>query len=120
MASPRPPPLHLVESGVPNSELHGTANRYATPEVASLLLPPSNRALAALVTDLIDHGVYDRTLIIVMGEFGRTPRMNSAAGRDHWGDVFSVLIRRNLKVAQACSQSSPWGCACFFSVVMRP
>lgn len=71
---------------------HGTANRYATAEGANLLLPPFDRALAALVTDLIDRGLYERTLIVAMGEFGRTPRMNSAAGRDHWGDVFSVLM----------------------------
>lgn len=71
---------------------HGTANRYATAEGANLLLPPFDRALATLVRDLIDRGMYERTLIVAMGEFGRTPRMNSAAGRDHWGDVFSVLM----------------------------
>jgi len=71
---------------------HGTANRYATAEGAKLLLPPFDRALAALVRDLVDRGLYEKTLIVAMGEFGRTPRMNSAAGRDHWGDVFSVLM----------------------------
>jgi hypothetical protein len=71
---------------------HGTANRYATAEGANLLLPPFDRALAALVRDLIDRGLYERTLVVAMGEFGRTPRMNSAGGRDHWGDVFSVLM----------------------------
>jgi hypothetical protein len=71
---------------------HGTANRYATAEGAKLLLPPFDRALAALVRDLVDRGLYEKTLIVAMGEFGRTPRMNSAAGRDHWGDAFSVLM----------------------------
>lgn len=71
---------------------HGTANRYATAEGAKLLLPPFDKAFAALVRDLIDRGLYEKTLIVAMGEFGRTPRMNSAAGRDHWGDVFSVLM----------------------------
>lgn len=71
---------------------HGTANRYATAEGAKLLLPPFDRALAALVTDLVDRGLYERTLVVAMGEFGRTPRMNSAGGRDHWGDCFSVLM----------------------------
>ncbi len=71
---------------------HGTANRYATAEGANLLLPPFDQALAALVRDLIDRGLYEKTLIVAMGEFGRTPRMNEAAGRDHWGHAFSVLM----------------------------
>lgn len=71
---------------------HGTANRYATAEGAKLLLPAFDRALAALVHDLIDRGLYEKTLIVAMGEFGRTPRMNDAAGRDHWGHAFSVLM----------------------------
>lgn len=71
---------------------HGTANRYATAEGAKLLLPPFDRALAALVRDLVERGLYEQTLVVAMGEFGRTPRMNEAAGRDHWGDAFSVLM----------------------------
>lgn len=71
---------------------HGTANRYATAEGAKLLLPAFDRALAALVRDLIQRGLYEKTLIVAMGEFGRTPRMNDAAGRDHWGHAFSVLM----------------------------
>lgn len=71
---------------------HGTANRYATAQGAKLLLPPFDRALAALVRDLVDRGLYQKTLIVAMGEFGRTPRMNEAAGRDHWGHAFSVLM----------------------------
>lgn len=71
---------------------HGTANRYATAEGANLLLPPFDRAFAALIHDLVERGLYEKTLVVAMGEFGRTPRMNEAAGRDHWGHVFSVLM----------------------------
>lgn len=71
---------------------HGTANRYATEKGANLLIPPFDRALAALVRDLVDRGLYEKTLVVAMGEFGRTPKMNSAAGRDHWGKTFSVLM----------------------------
>ncbi|HET6424248.1 MAG TPA: DUF1501 domain-containing protein, partial [Planctomycetaceae bacterium] len=71
---------------------HGSANRHATAVGGKLLLPPFDRALAALVRDLIDRGLYEKTLIVAMGEFGRTPRMNSDAGRDHWGHAFSVLM----------------------------
>lgn len=71
---------------------HGTANRYPTEKGAKLLIPPTDRAIAALIRDLIDRGLYEKTLVVAMGEFGRTPKMNSAAGRDHWGHTFSVLM----------------------------
>ncbi len=56
------------------------------------LLPPLDRAVATLIGDLVDRGLFDKTLVLVMGEFGRTPIVNKDAGRDHWADVFSVLI----------------------------
>jgi uncharacterized protein (DUF1501 family) len=71
---------------------HGTSNRYPTEKGANLLIPPVDRAIAALIRDLIDRGLYERTLVVAMGEFGRTPKMNAAAGRDHWGKTFSVLL----------------------------
>lgn len=71
---------------------HGTANRYPTEKGAKLLIPPVDRAIAALVRDLIDRGLYEKTLVVAMGEFGRTPKINAAAGRDHWGHTFSVML----------------------------
>lgn len=71
---------------------HGTAGRHTTTDGAKLFIPPFDRAFAALVEDLIDRGLYERTLVVAMGEFGRTPRMNAEGGRDHWGQVFSVLL----------------------------
>jgi len=71
---------------------HGTANRYPTEKGAKLLIPPTDRAIAALIRDLIDRGLFEKTLVVAMGEFGRTPKMNSAAGRDHWGHTFSVMM----------------------------
>jgi hypothetical protein len=56
------------------------------------LAPPTDRALAALLADLTDRGLLEETLVICMGEFGRSPRINAYAGRDHWPDVFSVLL----------------------------
>lgn len=55
-------------------------------------LPPFDRAWSALVTDLADRGLLETTLVMAFGEFGRTPRINSAAGRDHWPDVMSVAL----------------------------
>lgn len=56
------------------------------------LLPPADLALSALVDDLAARGLLDSTLVVALGEFGRTPRINGAAGRDHWPDCFSVVL----------------------------
>jgi uncharacterized protein (DUF1501 family) len=58
----------------------------------NLLLPPTDRALSALLDDLEAKGLLQDTLIVMASEFGRTPRINNAAGRDHWGNVQSVLF----------------------------
>jgi hypothetical protein len=56
------------------------------------LLPPTDAAFATLVQDLSDRGLLDETLVVVMGEFGRTPRFNADGGRDHWPNCFSVVL----------------------------
>ncbi|MBM3457398.1 MAG: DUF1501 domain-containing protein [Armatimonadetes bacterium] len=56
------------------------------------LAPIADQATAALFEDLSQRGLLDRTLVLMMGEFGRTPRFNKEAGRDHWIHVFSVLM----------------------------
>jgi hypothetical protein len=56
------------------------------------LLPPTDAAFAALVTDLAERGLLDETLVVMMGEFGRTPRFNAQGGRDHWPNCFSVIL----------------------------
>lgn len=55
------------------------------------LLPNYDRAVWALVNDLHERGLQDDVLLIAMGEFGRTPRINSGVGRDHWPQAMSVL-----------------------------
>jgi hypothetical protein len=54
--------------------------------------PPADRAFSALLEDLDCRGLLDETLVIWMGEFGRTPRINQSAGRDHWGGCLSVVL----------------------------
>jgi hypothetical protein len=56
------------------------------------LLPPADRAFAALIDDLSQRGLLESTLVIALGEFGRTPKINRTAGRDHWPHCFSVLL----------------------------
>jgi Protein of unknown function (DUF1501) len=55
------------------------------------LLPKYDQALAALVSDLSDRGLDKDVLVMAMGEFGRTPRINGGAGRDHWPGAMSVV-----------------------------
>jgi hypothetical protein len=55
-------------------------------------LPLLDRGYAALLKDLHARGLLDTTLVICMGEFGRTPKVNSAAGRDHWGQAMFVTL----------------------------
>jgi hypothetical protein len=89
---------------------HGSPGQYKTEKGARLLVPPLDRAIAALVTDLIDRGLYESTLVVAMGEFGRTPRMNRSAGRDHWGAAFSALVAcGSMRMGQAIGRSSPRG-----------
>jgi len=55
-------------------------------------LPPFDQAFAALITDLEQRGLLASTLVMVSSEFGRTPKINNDAGRDHWPKVFSVVL----------------------------
>jgi uncharacterized protein (DUF1501 family) len=58
----------------------------------TVLAPPADQAFSALVEDLEQRGLLDETLVVCMAEFGRSPRLNGAAGRDHWGHVYSVAL----------------------------
>lgn len=96
---------------------HGSANRLTLLDGANQLIPPLDIAIAALVKDLIDRGLYEKTLVVAMGEFGRTPRVNKDAGRDHWGKTFSVMMGcGSMKMGQVIGKSSKRG----EQVVERP
>ena len=56
------------------------------------LIPPADQAFAALIDDLSGRGLLEETLVIAMGEFGRTPKINANAGRDHWPNCYSVIL----------------------------
>lgn len=56
------------------------------------LLPPADQALSALIEDLDARSILDSTLVVLIAEFGRTPKVNANAGRDHWPDCFSVVL----------------------------
>jgi hypothetical protein len=60
--------------------------------VKDVLCPQFDRTFATLIEDLHQRGLLDETLVVAMGEFGRTPNHNANGGRDHWGSVFSVAL----------------------------
>ncbi len=73
-------------------------------------LPPLDRAIGTLVEDLDARGMLDDVIVYCVGEFGRTPRMNGHAGRDHWSDCFSVLLTGGgLQRGRVVGASEKWG-----------
>jgi hypothetical protein len=95
----------LVEAGVTFVNIHngGWDHHWDLESGMKSRLPTMDRAVSTLVADLDERGLLDDTLVVVMGEFSRTPRLNDggnggaprsmgAPGRDHWGNVMSVLI----------------------------
>jgi hypothetical protein len=69
-------------------DTHG--NHFAT--LKNTLLPQLDACLSSLIAELKERGLLDETLVVCMGEFGRTPKINSAAGRDHFPGCYSVLL----------------------------
>lgn len=96
----------LVEAGVrlvqvnwpreSNDQLSGSplwdTHQKNGQRVREVLCPQFDRTYSTLITDLAERGLLDETLVVVMGEFGRSPTINKSGGRDHWGNVFSVVL----------------------------
>lgn len=73
-------------------------------------LPPLDRAIATLVQDLDHRGMLDDVIVYCVGEFGRTPRINGHAGRDHWSNCFSVLLAGGgIHGGRIVGASEKWG-----------
>jgi uncharacterized protein (DUF1501 family) len=87
----------LVESGVRFVTVSRGFNtwdhhRDIFPLLSNDFLPELDRAFASLIEDLDQRGLLDTTLVILTGEFGRTPEINAMGGRDHWPNAFSMAI----------------------------
>jgi hypothetical protein len=85
----------LIEQGVTFVEValggwDTHANAFDT--LSTRLLPELDKAMGALVSDLASRGLIDSTMVVWMGEFGRTPRINQDAGRDHWPRSWSIVM----------------------------
>lgn len=88
----------LVEVGVPVVQTNiGAAQTWDNHgdifnTLKKRLLPPLDQGVAALLDDLESRGLLDQTLVLMLGEFGRTPKINPGRGRDHWGPCFFGLF----------------------------
>jgi Protein of unknown function (DUF1501) len=84
----------LIEAGVTFVEVQSSGWDTHGNELPTLkkLIPPVDQGTAALLSDLKARGLLEKTLVIWMGEFGRTPRVNLTAGRDHYPQAFNVAL----------------------------
>jgi hypothetical protein len=71
--------------------IHGAKTGYDLLR-SPVCIPPLDQALSALLEDLGQRGLLEETLVVAVGEFGRTPRINATGGRDHWGPCQSALL----------------------------
>lgn len=106
----------LVEAGVPivqanigrvqNWDNHGDI----FPTLKNRLLPPLDQGVAALLDDLETRGLLENTLVMMLGEFGRTPKINNSRGRDHWGPCFfGVFAGAGVRGGQVIGRSDDTG-----------
>jgi hypothetical protein len=84
----------LVEAGVPFVTLYegGWDHHSAIFPACRKRLPGWDQTLSTLLDDLAQRGLLESTLVLVLGEFGRTPKINARGGRDHWSNAMSVLM----------------------------
>ena len=110
----------LVESGcrfVSIENGHWDTHRKNSESLRDLLVPPLDQGVSALLNDLDDRGRLDSTLVVLTTEFGRSPRINEMAGRDHWPQAFSIVmagggLKRGLTIGATDKQAA--------SVIDRP
>ncbi|APW62057.1 DUF1501 domain-containing protein [Paludisphaera borealis] len=84
----------LVEAGVPFVTLNegGWDHHVSLFDGFEKRMPAFESSVAALIEDLNQRGMLESTLVLALGEFGRTPKINKDAGRDHWSNAMSVLV----------------------------
>ena len=110
----------LVEAGcrfVSIENGHWDTHRKNSESLRDLLVPPLDQGVSALLNDLDERGRLDSTLVVLTTEFGRSPRINEMAGRDHWPQAFSIVmagggLKRGLTIGATDKQAA--------SVIDRP
>jgi uncharacterized protein (DUF1501 family) len=105
----------LVEAGVPFVEVYlqnWDIHEKPAAEACKALMPHVDRGMGTLIRDLKERGLFDSTLVIWMGEFGRTPTVNRNGGRDHYSRAWStVLAGAGIKGGQVIGKTDASGAA---------
>jgi hypothetical protein len=88
-------------------DMHADVNNATCAEGMGYTGPPLDHAVSAFVEDLAERGLSDRILLVCCGEMGRSPRLNSNGGRDHWGSLAPLLLSGGgLRMGQVIGQST--------------
>ena len=89
----------LIEAGIgfvtvqsAGWDMHADGNNPGVKDGMEMLGPPLDRGLSAFLADLADRGLLEKTLVVVTGDFGRTPKINKNGGRDHWPNLCTLAL----------------------------
>ena len=103
----------LCESGCrfvtvtsPGWDMHGGGKEFTMQDGLASLMPAVDKAVAAFLSDVEERGLSEEILLVITGEFGRTPRINKNGGRDHWGNLCTLAFAGGgLKMGQVVGRS---------------
>jgi len=91
-------------------DIHGSKPFTSIEGMKDIVAPMYDQAYSALIMDLADRGMLEKTMVCNLAEFGRTPRVNPAGGRDHWPQCFTVYFAGGgIQGGRAIGQSDPQG-----------
>ncbi|MCA9062431.1 MAG: DUF1501 domain-containing protein [Planctomycetaceae bacterium] len=76
----------------PGWDMHGGGKEFTMQDGLASLMPAVDKAVSAFIEDIEQRGLFDRILLVMTGEFGRTPRINTNGGRDHWGNLCTLAF----------------------------
>lgn len=91
-------------------DMHGGGKEYTIADGIPVQTAAVDKAASAFIEDIIDRGLYEKVLLVITGEFGRTPKINKNGGRDHWGNLCPlVFVGGGLKMGQVIGESDRQG-----------
>lgn len=91
-------------------DMHGGGKEYTIADGIPVQTAAVDKAASAFIEDIIDRGLYEKVLLVITGEFGRTPKINKNGGRDHWGNLCPlVFVGGGLKMGQVIGESDRHG-----------
>ena len=86
--------------------MHGGGKEFTMQDGIASLTPAVDKAASAFIRDVHARGLQDKILLVITGEFGRTPRINKNGGRDHWGNLCTLAFSGGgLKMGQVVGRS---------------